>query len=249
MASPSTLVSKLIKSMDPNGKQGALLLWLNTFGMIFAALSNTFGVMKDKNTSQEDKKFLVPAGALTGVANIGVYYAITQRIIDKLQGKEGFTGVADKQLAKMEKEGTLTANALEFVNKKVLKAEKGSIFGIGKKSKEYVESMKVTLLDGNQLKEEGMQLFKDNVKAGYGVLGAFAGAVIGCAVLTPIIRDVSAYFVQKRMERHQPDLADKPYRPYFNPTHIMPQYKDMNIQKQPLSMKNYMNFTNGKMKV
>ena len=79
-----------------------------------------------------------------------------------------------------------------------------------------------------------------------GVAGAFFGAVVGCAVLTPIIRDVSAYFVQKHMEKKNPELKEQPYRPYFQPTKL----DGVNYaKKQPLSMKSYMAFTNSGMKI
>ena len=48
---------------DPS-KAGKTLLVLNAAGMIAAAASNTFAAAVDKNTSAEDKKFLVPAGAV-----------------------------------------------------------------------------------------------------------------------------------------------------------------------------------------
>ena len=75
----TTLISKC--NPDPT-KAGKMLLALNALGMVFAAASNTFAAATDKNTSAEDKKFLVPAGAVTGVANIGLYYTLTTSVIN-----------------------------------------------------------------------------------------------------------------------------------------------------------------------
>lgn len=251
------------KLFNPSNNAKTLLV-LNTAGMIFAALSNTFAAATDKNTSAEDKKFLVPAGLVTGVANIGVYFAITKKWIDGLQGavklnkdgsvKKTVKGVADLYLDRLSPE-TLKKNAGEFVEKTIKKAQKGSLFGIGKKSKEYVDSMKANFYAGDtkEITQEAINLYKNNVKGGLGVVGAFAGAIVGCAIITPIIRDVSAYIVQKQMEKQNPQLQDKPYRPYFDPAHLKTGlglkegYKQYN--KQPLSMKNYMTFTNGRTRI
>ena len=155
-------------------------------------------------------------------------------------------GIAHKIIESLQKEGQFDKSVKSFVENKLAKAQKGGIFGFGKKPKEYIQSMKDCLLEGTNPSETAKNLFKDNIKAGMGVLGAFTGAVIGCAIITPVIRDVSAYFVQKRMEKRNPDLQNKPYMPYFDPSHLK---VNIHGKKQPLSMKNYMAFTSGDMKI
>lgn len=234
---------KLMQGFNPNPeKAGNTLLYLNALGMVLAALGNIFTTSVDKNTSAQDKKFLIPAGLFTGVANIGIYYTLTKKIID---GLKNCAQDAVKRMSTQE----IEKNALNMVTKKIKSAEKGFLStGLFKKSNEYVSSMKQVLVENGKPTTEAINLYKDNLKAGAGVLGAFIGAVVGCSILTPIIRDVSAYFVQKRMENKNPLLQDKPYRPYFDPSHIkLGQYK--NAPKQPLNMKNYMAFTSGTMKV
>ena len=219
---------------------GKTLLVLNAAGMIAAAASNTFAAVVDKNTSAEDKKFLVPAGLATGVANIGLYYAMTDKMINNLKGS------ADKFVSNM-KETDLIANATKLATKSVEKAEKGFMgTGLFKKSEEYISSMKSTLFKDGKNTQDAIDLYKNNTKAAAGVLGAFAGAVIGCSVLTPIIRDISAYFVQKGMEKRNPAYKEQPPMLYIDPTHAA---NNMRKNRQPLSMKNYMAFTNGNMKV
>ncbi len=267
-------LTSLLSKVNPDpSKAGKTLLFLNALGMIFAALSNTFACATDKNTSKKDKKFLVPAGVVTGIANIGIYYGMTTKIINKLGGKKIYPkenqtvnliisklkdgtfevltddkgqkyvevkGTAHNIIEKLEKGGTFDKEVKKFVNKEIKKAQNGNIFGFGKKTQEYIVSMKESLLDGGKPSQYAQNLFKDNIKSGMGVLGAFIGAVIGCAIITPIIRDISAYFVQKRMEKHNPDLQNKPYMPYFDPSHLK---VNIHGKKQPLSMKNYMAFT------
>lgn len=235
-------LNKMIKACNPDAsKAGNTLLLLNVLGMAFAALSNTFAAQIDKNTSAEDKKFLVPAGAVTGVANIGVYFLITNKIIDSLK-KSAVKIIESTKPEKLEQDAL--QSTLKFIGKK----EKGLLgTGLFKKPADYIDSMKTTLLKDGKPTEAAKNLYKDNVKAGAGVLGAFVGAVVGCAIITPIIRDVSAYFVQKRMEKNNPQLKDKPFRPYFDPSHIgSGRY---GRRKQPLSMTNFMAFTNGGMKI
>lgn len=233
-------------NIDPS-KAGKTLLGLNAVGMAAAAASDTFAAAVDKNTSAEDKKFLIPAGVATGFAKIGIYFTMTTAIINKLQGKVHYdkegnitkttVGLADKALSAMD-ESTFNSNALEYTNSVIKKAEKGFLgTGLFKKSKEYVESMKTTLKDENGITQAAKDLYKSNFKAGFGVLGAFIGVIVGSAFLTPIIRDVSAWAIQKRREKNNPELKDKPYQPYFAPA-VVGNIRRSN--KQPLSMKNYM---------
>ncbi len=232
-----SIVTNIAEKFDPNKGAGNVLLVLNVFSMIFAAASNTFAAAKDKNTSAEDKKFLVPAGALTGVANIGVYFAITRNIIQKLEDS------AAKTLENM-KESDIAQKAKIMAQKSIDKAQKG----LFKKSNEHIEAMKTSLLKDGIPTQEAKDLYKKNFKQAAGVLGAFAGAVIGCSILTPVIRDLSAYFVQRRMEKGNPEMQNAPYRPYFDPAHLQ-SGRFKKVGKQPLSMKSYMTFTNGKMKI
>ena len=250
---PPKFVQSLLESCSPNpAKAGKTLLVINALGMVFAALSNTYAAAVDKNTSAKDKKFLVPAGFVTGAANIGLYYAMTTKIIDALQGKiivkDGKemikVGLADKVLEYMgknyDKDGkTLLQAAQEkFVEKEILKA--------GKVSEELKQDAKELLKEGDGITDKAKELFKKSFKSGFGVAGAFIGAVVGCAILTPIIRDVSAYFVQKRLEKNNPEMKDKPYKPYFEPTRI----ESVRYNRRLLTLKGYMAFTNkGNMKV
>lgn len=245
--------AKFINNFNPDpSKAGKVLVLLNAAGMVFAAVANTVAAAADKNTSKEDKKFLIPAGAVTGVANIGIYYAMTTKIIDGL--KKSATNVLDNM-----KQNELVESTLKFVEKDIKKSEKGFLgTGLFKKSDEYVANMKATFLKDGAPTSEAISQFKENFKGGAGVLGAFAGAVVGCAILTPIIRDVSAYFVQKHMEKGNPNLSQEGYKPYFDPSHLKTprglaygeqQRPAQKAQKQPLTMKNYMAFTNKSMKV
>lgn len=261
---PPKFIDSLIKSCTPDPKKaGKTLLVINAMGMVFAALSNTYAAAVDKNTSAEDKKFLVPAGFVTGAANIGLYYAMTEKIIDALQGVKKYkgdklvkekNGFADKVLEYMKKPESKNKDGknlyeeavLKFANKEIEKAGKGKkgLFSFGYKpnATEIEPSAKTLLMQDGIPTKEAKQLFENTFKSGFGVLGAFIGAVVGCAILTPIIRDVSAWAIQKMREKKNPDLKEQPYYPYV-PTI---QYG----KKQSLSMKNYMAFArSGNMKV
>ncbi len=240
MADLSNSFSKLLKSCNPDPeKAGKVLLVLNAAGMIFAALSNTFATAIDKNTSKEDKGFLIPAGIATGVANIGLYYALTIKIIN------GLKDAAVAATNALERDD-LVKNSKEYALKQIDKASKG----LFKKSDNYIASMKEAFIDSKGLPTpEAITTYKADKVAGAGVLGAFVGAVVSCAILTPIIRDVSAYFVQKMMEKRNPEMSQKPYRPYFDPSHIGDGPYRRHHGNQPLSMRSYMLYTNGNMKI
>lgn len=227
---------RLVKTCDPApGKAGNILLIINAMGMVFAALSNTYAAAVDKNTSAEDKKFLVPAGFATGVANIGLYYAITTQLIKGLK-KSAETTI--KNLAQNNPTKYIE-NVTKLVDKKIAK----------EKSQDIATSMKNLFKnEDGTLSQAAKDFYKNTNVDAAGILGAFVGAVVGSAILTPIIRDVSAYFVQKHMEKNSPELKEKPYKPYFEPTRI--ESVRYGSRKQPLSMKNYMAFTNsGNLKV
>ncbi|MBR5304584.1 MAG: hypothetical protein IKU37_07140 [Candidatus Gastranaerophilales bacterium] len=233
---------------------GKTLLILNVLSMIAAAASDTVAAAIDKDTSAEDKKFLVPAGVATGIAKIGIYFTMTTAIIDKLQGIQDkddkiiVKGFAHSVLEEMQNTGEFEKKALDYVNKIISKAEKGFLgTGLFKKSKKHVDSMRSTLkINDETLTEAGEKLFKTNLRAGFGVLGAFIGAVVGSAILAPIIRDVSAWAIQKMREKKNPELKELPYTPYFGPLGTRMGYSTKN---QPLSMKNYMTSTGGNLKI
>ena len=225
-----------LKFFSPDKSAGKTLMILNALSIGFAAASNTFAAAVDKNTSPEDKKFLVPAGAITGFANLGIYFGMTKKMIDFLEGP-----VADNVTSKMIANDTFTKSAEEFTKNQILKARKT-------KSPEFVKSMKETLLNRNgSITNTARAAYTKNIAKGLGVVGAFIGAIVGCAIITPILRDVSAYAVQKLREKKNPSLQDKPYTPYFDPANIGPKYGKMN--KQPLSMTSYMHFTHGRTRV
>lgn len=245
---PSKVLTKFVGACNPDpSKAGKTLLVLNALGMLFAAASDTFAAAIDKNTPAEEKKFLIPAGVATGAAKIGLYYLMTDKIIQKL--KNSAKNVVDSM-----DETTLTKNATDFALSQVKKAETGFMgTGLFKKSAQYVKSMKDTLFSGGNvggaITSKAKELYKNNTIAAGGVLGAFIGAVVGCALITPIIRDVSAYFVQKKMDKKKAQKAEMggvnaSYHPYFE-THQGAAGK----QKQPLSLKNYITSTSGNMRV
>lgn len=245
---PSKVLSKFIGACNPDpSKAGKTLLVLNALGMLFAAASDTFAAAIDKNTPAEEKKFLVPAGVATGAAKIGLYYLMTNKIIKSLKAS------AESVVENMGTE-ELTRNAKDFALNQVKKAETGFMgTGLFKKSAEHVASMKNTLFaDGNIkgiITEKAKKLYKDNTIAAGGVLGAFIGAVVGCALITPIIRDVSAYFVQKGIDKAKAkkagNLEETPYyKPYFVTHHGV-----IGGQKQPLSLKNYISSVSGNLRV
>ena len=236
MANLEKAATTVLGWLNPEKSTGKTLMVLNALGIGFAAASNTFAAAVDKNTSAEDKKFLVPAGAITGLANLGIYFGMTNKLVNYLEGN-----VADKVTEKMIKNDTFTRGVEAFVDKKLLKASKG-------KDKALFESMKNVLKNSDgSVTDSARVLYTKNIAKGLGVVGAFIGAVVGCAVITPILRDVSAYMVQKWREKKNPGLQNKPYSPYFDPTHIGPRYAKLN--KQPLSMTSYMNFTHGRTRV
>ena len=164
---------------------------------------------------------------------------------------KGLKGSAQNVVDKMSVE-ELTKNATEFAKNSVAKAQNGFLkTGLFKKSDEYISSMKNTLFKNGDLTGEITQkakdLYKNNTIAAGGVLGAFIGAVIGCSIITPIIRDVSAYFVQKRMAKK--NVQNITEQPKFDPSRVGESVFNNSFGAKPMSMKNYMALTGGNMKI
>lgn len=231
MASFMNFISKM--------SAGEALLAINVFSTALAAATNTLAAATDKNTSAEDKKFLVPAGIATGVANCGIYYFMTDRMIKFLKDT-----ATPKICTHMEQNGTLGKNALNYANAKIAKAEGGFLkTGLFAKKPEFISDMKKYLLEGQVASKNAITEYKGIIKGFLSVSGAFAGVIIGSGILSPIIRDISAYFVQKHMEKKNPKYKEAPYRPYFDPGHFKVGYAS---SKQPLNMNTYMAFTRAK---
>ena len=226
----SSGVQKLANFSDPK-KAGTALLLINVFSTALAAVTNTFAAAIDKNTSAEDKKFLIPAGIMTGVANIGMYFALTSKAI-AFMGKK-----ANEVIKNMAIRGTLKENAENYANKILNNAKNAKIF---KKSPEYIADMEKYYFKNGALSKNAIAEYKDVVKGAASVTGAFIGVVVGYGILSPIIRDVSAYIVQKHLEKKNPKYKEAPYRPYFDPGHFKVGYAS---KKQPLNMNTYMAFT------
>ena len=79
------------------------------------------------------------------------------------------------------------------------------------------------------------ELFKDDIKGGLSVLGAFTGAIVGCAIIAPILRDVSAYFIQKQMKKRNPGATEGPFISYT------PTYMSKNMMGGVMNIANYRN--------
>ena len=229
-----SLPLRFLNSCNPDpSKAGNTLLVLNVLGMISAAMCDTFAAAIDKDTPKEEKKFLVPAGVATGVAKIGLYYLMTDKII------KGLKKQAEKVVNDMNPVD-LAKNAKEFAYSAVKKAEKG----LFKKSDDYIKSMKETLFENGNvegtIKDAAKTLYKNNVVAAGGVLGAFIGAVVGCSLITPIIRDVSAYFVQKKMDKVKPDSTSEDIKPFLDIANSRSLMAPEVQTKQPITMNNFM---------
>ena len=65
-------------------------------GWILASAAQTFGILKSKELSKEDKKFLVPQEIADGTANIAMYAAVTTNLMKMAENscKPGKNGKA-----------------------------------------------------------------------------------------------------------------------------------------------------------
>ena len=264
MANFTKIVANALNVLNPDKSAGKILMVLNALGIGLAAAANTYAAATDKNTSAEDKKFLVPAGGVTGLANLGIYFGMTSKLISKLAGKEDdesalqsaaktiktktTDSLADRVFNLMQDNGTYKDRVEHFVENKIAKESKKI------KDINVLNNMKKTLKnDDGSLTNYAKQMFREDVRNGFSVVGAFIGAVVGCAVITPILRDVSAYAVQKIRESRNPSLKNKPYMPYFDISHVRTNKYSYGIShkpdNRPLSMTSYLNFTHGRTRV
>ena len=210
---------------------GQSLIHLGAIGWFFSGLAQIVMIACNKNIDKKEKKFLIPQEVSDCVINVGLYYTICQSIKktgDKLLEngyilpKKAFDALSEfkthsqKNIYEMLKD---EAKNFKFdnVNNKKIKTNVSSFFEY---TINYLEQKlsKLPFTNPNstldkfttpaQITEKLSVLKaaqKDFVKCknGIGVLTAVAASVLSCNVLTPVARNISANYFQKKLLKNK----------------------------------------------
>lgn len=184
-----------------SGEAAKMLLEWGALGWIFSSMAHVGGIIKNKEISSDEKKFLVPQEIMDAVVNIGSFYILTYNLQNsakklvssgKLLTPEIRKFLDGKTIA-LGKKGT---DIGEFIkdNMKILKNN----FETASAGESHVSKADA---DVANLKINELASFEkkyDQFAGGIKMVGNLAGAIFSCNILTPVLRNYFASIEQKR---------------------------------------------------
>lgn len=229
MATPNMFGKLIANAFERySGDVGDALIHLGAVGWFFSAAAQITMIAKNKDIDKKEKKFLIPQEIADGAINVGLYYTVcagikkigekllencvfiteeTSRVIKKMRNicvsegefVNGLSGqLKDKGLVKNSK-GRLTdffvgsLNYLETMGVKNIKDEKCSVKEVFKIANKVRKRTELKLEIESALKE-----YK-SFKNGVGVIAAVGASVLACNLITPIARNITANYYQKKL--------------------------------------------------
>ncbi len=221
------LVNRVWNSCGSDAGKGLILL--GTLGWVFSALAQIGMIARNKDIDKKEKKFLIPQEVADGVINCTLYYTVCAAIKkagDWLL--ESCCFVTQKTHDALMKLQTSQPNSLGEIVKgelllfsqdeKLLKIKEikgnlskfwqGSIkylnFKLEKRGNLKFHKRFANFKTSQQIQEE-IQILKDaqrnfkKYKNGLGVITAVGASVLASNLLTPIARNITANYFQKKL--------------------------------------------------
>ncbi len=167
-----------------------MFLLTGAFGWILSSIAQVVGVATNKKLDPKEKKFLIPQEIADAIVNVGFFMLLTHNS-SKVGGHFVKTGkIATKGLIELYKTKTFDGRIIEdCINKRGKAITKTLDIG---------ESAKVD-------DELGKAYFP--FADGVAFLSSVAGSILSCNIVTPIIRNKIASYIQKRtMEKNKTTL-------------------------------------------
>lgn len=235
-----------------SGDVGKALIWLGAAGWFFSALAQIVMLYHNKDIDKKEKKFLIPQEMADGVINVTLYYTICQSIKkygDNLVEKGQYiTSKMDKFIRILntdssEQDALVRGFSANFHNLGILnsKKQKEHMSNFFEGIMNYVKNgiPENVVLDERMAKafqqltkdrtvQEQIDLIKDTqrnfqaFKNGVGILLAIGASVLACNIITPIARNITANYFQRRLVKGK-SCVDKQFVP------------DNKVQAKPLS--------------
>ena len=237
---PLNLLDKTINAIwrkyaDDAGKS---LIHLGAVGWFFSGLAQIVMIGRNKNIDKKEKKFLIPQEISDCAINVGLYYTICEIIkksgdalleIAYILPRKTFEALSEfktdsqKNITQMLKDEINTFQ-LNSIDSKKIKPNVSTIFELSVKYLEqklnklpvnnpnpaldrFVTTEQITA-KLNSLKDAQKNFVK--CKNGVGVLTAVFASVLSCNILTPVARNNSAnYFQKKLIKNRQSELYKK----------------------------------------
>ncbi len=217
---------------------GKSLIHLGAVGWFFSGLAQIVMIAGNKNIDKKEKKFLIPQEISDCAINVGLYYTICQTIKktgDKLLEKayvlpkktfdalSEFKKPSHKNILEMINDETrnfkinqpngkkLQANVSTFLDTSIKyleqKINKLPVQNPNPSLDRFVTTEEITQ-KLNLLK--GAQKNFVKCKNGIGVLTAVAASVLSCNIMTPVARNITANYFQKKLLKHKENEINRP---------------------------------------
>ena len=221
---------------------GKSLIHLGAIGWFFSGLAQIVMIGRNKNIDKKEKKFLIPQEIADCAINVGLYYTICQTIKktgDKLLEKaymlpkETFDALSEfkkpshRNILEMINDETqnfkinepdgkrLKANVSTFLDTSIKyleqKLNKLPVQNPNPTLDSFVTTEKITE-KLNSLK--GAQKAFVKCKNGVGVLTAVAASVLSCNIMTPVARNITANYFQRKLLKNQDKEINRPVVSY-----------------------------------
>lgn len=184
-----------------SGEAAKMLLEWGALGWIFSSMAHVGGIIKNKEISSDEKKFLVPQEILDAVVNIGSFYILTYNLQNYAKKLVSSSKLLTPEIRKfldgkkipLGKKGPDIGKFFED-NMKIFKND----FEIASKGESPVSKAEAAVAN---LKINELASFEkkyDQFAGGIKMVGNLVGAIFSCNILTPVLRNYFASIEQKR---------------------------------------------------
>lgn len=229
MAAPNMFGKLIANAFERySGDVGDALIHLGAVGWFFSAAAQITMIARNKDIDKKEKKFLIPQEIADGAINVGLYYTVCagiKKIGEKLL--ENCVFITEETNSVIDKMRNICVSSGEFVHGLsdklkmggLIKKSKGRLTDVFRGSLDYLELMGTDspVLKNDPLKEvfkfvedvDKRALLKKEIesalkeyksfKNGVGVIAAVGASVLACNLITPIARNMTANYYQKKL--------------------------------------------------
>ena len=208
---PGNLLSQFTQYMYNHYSKdgGKLLVHLGAAGWAFGAIAQIAMLLGDKSIDKDQKKFLLPQEAADAAVNVVMYYSVCEiikRFGDSMVEKGRFlTDDIAKEILKMKPSSLSDLKVNEWGKLFTSKELKSNLSELLSNPSRLNIFKKAPVVEKETIKNiaksalEKLEAHKNNV----GIVTAITGSVLACNVITPIVRNMIASNIQKKLQHKE----------------------------------------------